>query len=101
MILFSIFHFLENRDTFFKKFILFSIVSSCCANNYFNLNFLMGFLQEKLLSLNYKIIVFSIYVSIFVTFGNELCKTIKSIIIFSVRLLYFQIFAVNNRKSKS
>jgi hypothetical protein len=61
----------------------------------------MGFLQEKLLSLNYKIIVFSIYVSIFVTFGNELCKTIKSIIIFSVRLLYFQIFAVNNRKSKS
>jgi hypothetical protein len=29
-------------------------------------NFLMGFLQEKLLSINYKIIIFSIYVSIYV-----------------------------------
>ncbi len=67
MILFFNFSFLENRDTFFKKSILFFIVSSVMLVIILDSNFLMGFLQEKLLSLNYKIIIFSIYVSTFVT----------------------------------
>ena len=66
MILFFNFSFLENRDTLFKKFILFFIVSSVMLVIILDSNFLMGFLQEKLLSINYKIIIFSIYVSIFV-----------------------------------
>jgi hypothetical protein len=76
MILFFNFSFLENRDTFFKKSILFFIVSSVMLVIILDSNFLMGFLQEKLLSLNYKIIIFSIYVSTFVT-SNLLLLNMK------------------------
>ena len=66
MNLFFNFSFLENRDTLFKKLVLFLIVSSVMFVIILDSNFLMGFLQEKLLPFNYKIIIFSIYVSIFV-----------------------------------
>jgi hypothetical protein len=66
MNLFFSFSFLENRDTLFKKLVLFFIVSSVMFVIILDSNFLMGFLQEKLLPFNYKIIIFSIYVSIFV-----------------------------------
>jgi hypothetical protein len=66
MNLFFNFSFLENRDTLFKKLVLFFIVSSVMFVIILDSNFLMGFLQEKLLPFNYKIIIFSIYVSIFV-----------------------------------
>ena len=60
------FSFLENRDTLLKKLVLFFIISSVMLVIILDSNFLMGFLQEKLLPFNYKIIIFSIYVSIFV-----------------------------------
>src|SRR5215212_5832664 len=66
MNLFFNFSFLENRDTLFKKLVLFSIISSVMLVIILDSNFLMGFLQEKLLPFNNKIIIFSIYVSIFV-----------------------------------
>ena len=66
MNLFFSFSILENRDTLFKKLVLFFIVSSVMFVIILDSNFLMGFLQEKLLPFNYKIIIFSIYVSIFV-----------------------------------
>ena len=66
MSLFFNFSFLENRDTLFKKLVLFFIISSVMLVIILDSNFLMGFLQEKLLSFNNKIIIFSIYVSIFV-----------------------------------
>lgn len=66
MILSFNFSFLENRDTFFKKSLLFFIVSSVMLVIILDSNFLMGFLQEKLFPINNKMIVFSIYVSIFV-----------------------------------
>ena len=66
MNLFFNFSFLENRDTLFKKLVLFFIVSSVMFVIILDSNFLMGFLQEKLLPFNNKIIIFSIYVSIFV-----------------------------------
>ena len=66
MNLFFSFSFFENRDTLFKKLVLFFIVSSVMFVIILDSNFLMGFLQEKLLHFNYKIIIFSIYVSIFV-----------------------------------
>jgi hypothetical protein len=66
MNLFFNFSFLENRDTLFKKLVLFFIVSSVMLVIILDSNFLMGFLQEKLLHFNNKIIIFSIYVSIFV-----------------------------------
>ena len=66
MILFFNFSFLENRDTFFKKSILFFIVSSVMLVIILDSNFLMGKLQEKLFPINNKIIIFSIYVVIFV-----------------------------------
>ena len=65
MNLFFNFSFLENRGTLFKKLILFFIVSSIMLVIILDSNFLMGFLQEKLFPFNYKIIIFSIYVSIF------------------------------------
>ena len=66
MNLFFNFSFLENRDPLFKKLVLFFIVSSVMLVIILDSNFLMGFLQEKLLPFNNKIIIFSIYVSIFV-----------------------------------
>src|SRR5687768_18615065 len=66
MNLFFNFSFLESRDTLFKKLILFFIVSSVMLVIILDSNFLMGFLQEKLLPINNKITIFSIYVSIFV-----------------------------------
>ena len=66
MNLFFSFSILENRDTLFKKLVLFFIVSSVMFVIILDSNFLMGFLQEKLLPFNYKIIIFSIYVFIFV-----------------------------------
>ena len=66
MNLFFNFSFLENRDTLFKNLILFFIVSSVMFVIILDSNFLMGFLQEKLLPINNKIIIFLIYVSIFV-----------------------------------
>jgi hypothetical protein len=66
MDLFFNFSFLENRDTLFKRLVLFFIVSSVMFVIILDSNFLMGFLQEKLLSFNSKIIILSIYVSIFV-----------------------------------
>src|SRR5688572_32599196 len=66
MNLFFNFSFLESRDTLFKKLVLFFIVSSVMTVIILDSNFLMGFLQEKLLPINNKIIIFSIYVSIFV-----------------------------------
>ena len=66
MNLFFNFSFLENRDTLFKKLVLFFIVSSVMFVIILDSNFLMGFLQEKLLPFNNKLIIFSIYVSIFV-----------------------------------
>ena len=66
MNLFFSFSILENRDTLFKKLVLFFIVSSVMLVIILDSNFLMGFLQEKLLPFNYKIIIFSIYVFIFV-----------------------------------
>jgi hypothetical protein len=69
MNLFFNFSFLENRDTLFKKLVLFFIVSSVMIVIILDSNFLMGFLQEKLLPINNKIIIFSIYVSIFVIYN--------------------------------
>ena len=66
MNLFFNFSFLENRDTLLKKIILFFIVSSVMLVIILDSNFLIGFLQEKLLQFNNKIIIFSIYASIFV-----------------------------------
>ena len=66
MNLFFNFSYLENRDTLFKELVLFFIVSSVMLVIILDSNFLMGFLQEKLLPFNNKIIIFSIYVSIFV-----------------------------------
>jgi hypothetical protein len=66
MNLFLNFSYLENRDTLFKKLVLFFIVSSVMLVIILDSNFLMGFLQEKLLPINNKIIIFSINVSIFV-----------------------------------
>jgi hypothetical protein len=66
MNLFFNFSYLENRDTLFKKLVLFFIVSSVMLVIILDSNFLTGFLQEKLLPFNNKIIIFSIYVSIFV-----------------------------------
>lgn len=65
MNLFFNFPFLEKRDTLFKKLVLFFIVSSVMLVIILDSNFLMGFLQEKLLSINSKLIIFSTYVSIF------------------------------------
>ena len=65
MNLFFNFSYLENRDTLFKKLVLFFIVSSVMLVIILDSNFLMGFLQEKLLPFNNKIIIFSIYVFIF------------------------------------
>jgi hypothetical protein len=45
---------------------LFFIISSVMLVIILDSNFLMGFLQEKLLPFNNKIIIFSTYVSIFV-----------------------------------
>jgi|SRR5215203_4203274 len=69
MILFFNFSFLENRHTFLKKVVLLLIVSSVMLVIILDSNFLMGFLKEKLLFINYKIIIFSIYVSIFIISG--------------------------------
>jgi hypothetical protein len=69
MILFFNFSFLEKRNTFFKKLIFFLIVSSVMLVIILDSNFLMGFLKEKLLSLNYKITIFSIYVCTFIIAG--------------------------------
>ena len=66
MNLFLNFPFLENRDALFKKLVLFFIVSSVMLVIILDSNFLLGFLQENLLPFNNKIIIFSIYVSIFV-----------------------------------
>jgi len=66
MNLFFNFSFLENRDTLFKKLVLFFIISSVMLVIILDSNFLMGFLQEILLPFNNKIIIFSTYVSIFV-----------------------------------
>ena len=66
MNLFFYFSYLENRNSFFKKLILFFIISTVMLVIIFDSNFLMGFLQEKLLQFNNKIIIFSMYVSIFV-----------------------------------
>ncbi len=65
MNLFFNFPFLENRNTLLKKLVLFFIVSSVMLVIILDSNFLMGFLQEKLLSINSKLIIFSTYVSIF------------------------------------
>lgn len=65
MNLFFNFPFLEKKDTLFKKLVLFFIVSSVMLVIILDSNFLMGFLQEKLLSINSKLIIFSTYVSIF------------------------------------
>ena len=69
MILFFNFSFLRNRDTFFKKFVLLLIVSSVMLVIILDSNFLMGFLKEKLLSINYKIIIFSVYVCTYIISG--------------------------------
>ena len=66
MNLFFNFSFLENRDSLLKKLVLFFIISFIMLIIILDSNFLMGFLQEKLLPFNNKIIIFSIYVSIFV-----------------------------------
>ena len=66
MNLFFNFSYLENRDTLFKKLVLFFIISSVMLVIILDSNLLMGFLQEKLLQFNNKIMIFSIYVSIFV-----------------------------------
>ena len=66
MNLFFNFSYLGNRDTLFKKLVLFFIVSSIILLIILDSNFLMGFLQEKLLPFNSKVIVFLVYVSIFV-----------------------------------
>jgi hypothetical protein len=66
MNLFFNFSFLENRDSLLKKLVLFFIISSIMLIIILDSNFLMGFLQEKLLPFNNKIIIFSIYGSIFV-----------------------------------
>jgi hypothetical protein len=65
MNLFFNFPFLENRYTLFKKLVLFFIVSSVMLVIILDSNFLMGFLHDKLLSINSKLIIFSTYVSIF------------------------------------
>jgi MFS family permease len=65
MVSLSNFSFLHNKDLFSKKFILFFIVSVIMFTIILDSNFLMGFLKEKILSMNYKIIIFSLYVSIF------------------------------------
>ena len=67
MTIFFNFSYLENRDTLFKKLVLFFFVSSVMLVILLDSNFLMGFLQEKLLPFKYKIVIFSVYVSIFVT----------------------------------
>ena len=69
MILFFNFSFFECKNTLFKKFVLFLIVSSVMLVIILDSNFLMGFLKEKLLSINYKILIFSIYVSTFIISG--------------------------------
>ena len=66
MNLFFNFSFLENRDTLFKKLVLFFIISSVMLVIILDSNFLLGFLQEELLSFNNKIIIFSTYVSNFI-----------------------------------
>lgn len=66
MNLFFNFSYLENRDTLVKKLVLFFIISSVMIVIILDSNFLMGFLQEKLLQFNNKIMIFSIYVSVFV-----------------------------------
>ena len=81
MNLFFNFSFLENRDTLLKKLVLFFIVSSIMLVIILDSNFLMGFLQEKLLPFNNKIylgvVTLPNYNSVFsgalreVTFFNE------------------------------
>ena len=66
MNLFFKFSYLENRNNILKKIILLFIISSVMLVIILDSNFLMGFLEEKSLSLNNKIIIFSIYVSTFV-----------------------------------
>ncbi len=69
MILFFNFSFLENRSNSVKKFVLLIIISSVMLVIILDSNFLTGFLNEKLLTLNYKIIIFSIYVCTFIISG--------------------------------
>jgi len=66
MNLFFNFSYLENRDILLKKLVLFFIISSVMLVIILDSNFLLGFLQEKLLQFHNKIVIFSVYVSIFV-----------------------------------
>src|SRR5215204_6240922 len=100
MNLFFNFSFLENRDTLFKKLILFFIVSSVMLVIILDSNFLMGFLQEKLLTFNNKIIIFSIYVSIFVISNllllnmNYSIRYLKEIELKSKKYYFISVFLV-------
>lgn len=91
MILFFNFSFLESRGTLFKKFVLLLIVSSIMLVIILDSNFLMGFLKEKLLSMNYKIIIFSIYVCTFVIAGTILLN-------WTYRITYLKDIKNNNSK---
>ena len=100
MILFFNFSFLENRSNFVKKFVLLITISSVMLVIILDSNFLTGFLNEKLLTLNYKIIIFSIYVCTFIISGIILLNStykithLKDINIKKSKIYFILIFLI-------
>jgi hypothetical protein len=66
--------FLDNSKRFLDKFILILTLVSIILVIILDANFLMGFLDEKLFSLNYKLLLFSIYVTVFILSSLFLLK---------------------------
>lgn len=71
---------LDNLKGFLDKTILIITISSILLVIILDSNFLMGFLKESLFPLNYKILLFSIYVAVFILSSLFLLKKSYSII---------------------